>query len=122
MTDYYDSDSENSSESDEILLMQQDEVKKCMKEQDDFDTFLNIFYEAQGYYNFCFLKNVPSCKIYDLIKFELERYPNYNPLSHTMDKYDYTWCRDIIESVNQEVSDSQIYYFYVKIMNLDKVI
>ena len=119
----YNSD-ESSSETEDEFQLKQEEIKQEIKEYDDFDNFLNVFYNAQEYHNFYFLKWVPSYKVYNLIKYDFDKYPNYCPFNHKIEKCDYDWCCDMIEAADPEIeyiSDSHIYYFFVKMMHLDSV-
>lgn len=116
MAEYNDSDHSSDSEEERSI---REEVRRSIKEQDDFDNFLNAYDEASEYYNFYFLKWVPAYKVYSLIKDEFVRYPGSNV--HKMaEEGDYYWCCELIYAADPEteITESKIYYFYIKMMNL----
>lgn len=108
----YDTNSEDENYKNEII-----DIDTCIRDQEDFDRFLECFEEAKAY--FFFLKWKSAAEIYHIIKNELpQTIETILELPPPLTEGDYYWCLNMIESANPEytITDCIVLRFYTFII------
>lgn len=112
--------------SEEEFEKQQFEINKEIKLDNDFDNFLDCFFQAREYFNFYHLQSVPAYEVFDCIKNlkYLDEYEIFYMSPIFSHESDIEWCLNLINSADpefdkdKEIKIEHIFYLYKNILNM----